>query len=355
MRTSAAVSLVLTLSLFVLLLGALASADGYGNNGGGGGGKGDDNGHGQEGSYTPPAYDKPVEGLDAGYYRKSCPDMEAIVQKAVKKALDKDYTLAAGLIRLYFHDFAVRVRSLHLMIEFLLRRADASKTLRGFELIDAIKAEVEAKCKGVVSCADILTAAARDASTAVGVPYWSLRYGRKDGSESRKDEADRYVPMGDEPVTNLITFFESNGLNILDLVALSGAHTIGRATCGTVKPGLCQRKRSGSLDARYADFLTRKCAAGSDGEYLELDGETPTAFDNRYYKNLMSGKGLLPTDERLLDDSRTKHFVTMFANQQGSSGIFTHQFAQSMRRLGEAQVLTGDEGGVRRMCSVFDY
>ena len=89
-------------------------------------------------------------------------------------------------------------------------------------MIDDIKAELEKQCPKTVSCADILTAAARDATLELGGPYWEVPYGRKDGKVSIAKEADEMVPMGHENITSLIEFFQSKGMNILDLVVLSG-------------------------------------------------------------------------------------------------------------------------------------
>ena len=53
-------------------------------------------------------------------------------------------------------------------------------SLRGFEVIENIKAELERQCPGVVSCADILTVAARDSVVALGGVGWPLGLGRRD-------------------------------------------------------------------------------------------------------------------------------------------------------------------------------
>lgn len=88
-------------------------------------------------------------------------------------------------------------------------------------MIDDIKKALEEKCPKVVSCADILTAAARDATLLLKGPFWSNEYGRKDGRISIAQEAEE-LPNGHEDVTSLIEFYQSKGLSMLDLVVLSG-------------------------------------------------------------------------------------------------------------------------------------
>lgn len=48
-------------------------------------------------------------GLQLGYYKQSCPRVEAIVRDEVKKFVYKDAGIGAGLIRLVFHDCFVEV------------------------------------------------------------------------------------------------------------------------------------------------------------------------------------------------------------------------------------------------------
>lgn len=52
----------------------------------------------------------PADYLSFDYYLNTCPDAEGIIQQKVGAWIQKDFTLAPSLIRLHFHDCAVRVR-----------------------------------------------------------------------------------------------------------------------------------------------------------------------------------------------------------------------------------------------------
>ena len=72
--------------------------------------------------------------------------------------------MAPALLRMHFHDCFVQGCDASVLID----GPNTEKTtppnlgLRGYEVIDDAKTQLEAKCPGVVSCADILALVARD-------------------------------------------------------------------------------------------------------------------------------------------------------------------------------------------------
>ncbi|XP_076912043.1 peroxidase 7-like [Bidens hawaiensis] len=296
------------------------------------------------------------EDLSYSLYHKSCKDVEGIIYRKVKEWVKKDPTLAPSLIRLHFHDCAVRGCDGSILLDHngSERYGNVSKSLRGFQVIDDIKADLEKKCPKTVSCADILTTAARDATVLAGGPFWSIPFGRKDGRVSLAKEA-ASVPMGRESVTQLIEFFQSKGLNVLDLVVLSGAHTIGRSTCESVQYRLYDykgtKKPDPSINPLYLNYLRRKCRWASENVYL--DAITPKAFDVQYYRNLKKKMGLLSTDQLLYSDSRTKPITDALSYQ---SSLFSNQFSVSMVKLANIlDVKSQDNGEIRTNCNRVNY
>ncbi|KAG5550732.1 hypothetical protein RHGRI_015623 [Rhododendron griersonianum] len=123
--------------------------------------------------------------LSTTFYSSSCPKVLVTIKKAVKSAVSKEARMGASLLRLHFHDCFVNASTFHSLClhchgcdaSVLLDGSTGEKSarpnnnsLRGFDVIDTIKSKVEKLCPGVVSCADILTIAARDATVAVR-PY----------------------------------------------------------------------------------------------------------------------------------------------------------------------------------------
>lgn len=68
--------------------------------------------------------------LSFDHYHKTCPQAEGIIQQKVGDWIQKDSTLAASIIRLHFHDCAVRV-SMHSQNHIALTYFFSFVTLEG--------------------------------------------------------------------------------------------------------------------------------------------------------------------------------------------------------------------------------
>jgi peroxidase len=103
-----------------------------------------------------------------------------------------------------------------------------NNSIRGMEIIDVSKMAVEAVCPGVVSCADILALAARDSSEYVNGPTWTVKLGRRDSTIANKDLAAADLPLSvsSENLDKLIEKFARKGLNVKEMVALSGIYEL---------------------------------------------------------------------------------------------------------------------------------
>ncbi|CAI0550565.1 unnamed protein product [Linum tenue] len=132
---------------------------------------------------------------------------------------------------MHFHDCFVRVGKQGCDASILLNTTSGEQTerqsppnlsLRGFDFIDRVKSLVEAACPGVVSCADVLTLITRDSIVAMGGPSWKVPTGRRDGLISRSSEALNNIPPPFGNITTLRTMFANQGLDLTDLVLLSG-------------------------------------------------------------------------------------------------------------------------------------
>eukprot|EP00897_Mesotaenium_endlicherianum_P001515 jgi/Mesen1/1391/ME000013S00882 len=146
------------------------------------------------------------KGLSVNYYEYTCPEVREVVRQVALSFISKDFSLAPALTRMLFHDAFVQGSDASVLLNVTLfniakeegsfggsqngggqgeqqqqqqqqgeagekkdkgeeveKKAPDNRTLRGFFVIDAIKAALEAVCPGVVSCADIVALTAGDA------------------------------------------------------------------------------------------------------------------------------------------------------------------------------------------------
>ncbi|KAI0520479.1 hypothetical protein KFK09_007955 [Dendrobium nobile] len=263
--------------------------------------------------------------LQVGYYWRTCPQAERIVKEEVAKAVFSNYGLAAGLVRLHFHDCFVKGCDGSVLIDSTsnnVAEKDAppnNPSLRGFEVIDSAKARLESLCSQVVSCADILAFAARDSvQFSGGLPY-QVPAGRKDGRISQANETIS-LPPPTSNLSQLTQMFANKGLNQGEMVTLSGAHTIGRSHCSSFSKRLYNfnttMSQDPSLDPAYAAQLKQQCPNSSVSANLTvpMDPRTPNLLDTSYYSGILANRGLFTSDQTLLSNSSTAALVQQNAH-----------------------------------------
>ncbi|EMS54910.1 Peroxidase 43 [Triticum urartu] len=272
--------------------------------------------------------------LQMGFYSDSCPGAEDIVTAAVQEAAASDATILPALVRLQFHDCFVRGCDASVLITSAGNAAEVNNNkhqgLRGLDVVDRAKAELEEQCPGVVSCADIIALASRDAIAMTNGPSFEVPTGRRDGLSSNVRDAD-VLPDVSDSIQVLRSKFAASGLNDRDLVLLTAAHTIGTTACFFVKDRLYSYPLPGgrtgsdpSIPAAFLSELKARCAPGD--------------FNTR-----------VPLVEA---SNATGALVGAYLGAASSS--FSQDFVAAMIKMGTIGAITGDAGEIRDECSAFN-
>lgn len=182
-----------------------------------------------------------------------------------------------------------------------------------------------------MSWADLIQLASVVAISEAGGPFIPLRLGRKDADESGCTPDHRLPdagpPFSDKALSaaaHLRNIFHRMGLTDQEIVALSGAHTLGRA-----RP---ERSGWGKASTKYTEN-----GPGAPG------GASWTAdwlkFDNSYFRDIKEQKDadllVLPTDAALFEDEGFKPFAEKYAADQEA---FFKDYVAAHLRLSELGV-----------------
>ncbi|KAF5750753.1 Peroxidase superfamily protein [Tripterygium wilfordii] len=289
--------------------------------------------------------------LSSNFYGTSCPSALATIKSGVNTAVSKEARMGASLLRLHFHDCFVNGCDASVLLDDTSNftgeknAGPNANSLRGFGVIDTIKSQLESQCRGVVSCADIIAVAARDSVVALGGPSWTVQLGRRDSTTASLNAANSNLPGPGSSLSQLISSFSNKGFTTKEMVALSGSHTIGQARCTVFRARLYNET---TINSSFAASVKANCpASGGDNNLSPLDTTSPTSFDNAYFKNLISQKGLMHSDQQLFSGGSTDSQVTAYSSNSGS---FTTDFANAMVKMGNLSPLTGTSGQIRTSC-----
>ncbi|KAK4265669.1 hypothetical protein QN277_026690 [Acacia crassicarpa] len=297
--------------------------------------------------------------LSLTFYDQTCPNVTAIVSSVIESAFQTDIRIGASLIRLHFHDCFVQGCDASLLLNdsatIVSEQSSRSSnnSIRGLDVVNNIKTALESACPNTVSCADILAIAANVSVVLAGGPEWPVPLGRRDSLTANLRLANKVLPLSFFTLAKLKKNFAFQGLDTTDLVALSGAHTFGRAQCRFFDNRLYGNPDK-NLNTTYLAKLRQLCPqseVGANTNLTDLDLTTPNIFDNKYYSNLQQNNGLLNSDQVLFStfDPDTMAIVNKFSANQTA---FFEAFSDSIIKMGNINPLTGSQGEIRKQCNL---
>jgi len=226
------------------------------------------------------------------------------------------------------------------------KAARANLTVRGYNLIDEIKRILENTCPSTVSCADIISLATRDSVVLAGGPSYNVPTGRRDGLVSTVNDV--HLPGPESSISQTLQVFKSKGMTLEEMVTLLGAHTVGFAHCSFIGKRL---SNDSSMDPNLRKRLVEWCGVEGKDPLVFLDQNTSFVFDHQFYNQILLGRGVLTIDQNLALDSISKGVVTTFASNGEN---FRERFVDAVVKLGNVDVLVGNQGEIRKNCRVFN-
>ncbi|KAJ9166675.1 hypothetical protein P3X46_021387 [Hevea brasiliensis] len=172
-----------------------------------------------------------------------------------------------------------------------------------------------------VTYADLFQLASATAIEEAGGPKIPMKYGRVDVSAPEQCPEEGRLPSAGppKPADHLREIFYRMGLNDQEIVALSGAHTLGRS-----RP---DRSGWGKPETKY----TKNGPGAPGGQSWTVEW---LKFDNSYFKDIKERRDedllVLPTDAVIFEDPSFKVYAEKYAEDQEA---FFKDYAEAHAKL----------------------
>ncbi|KAI5412277.1 hypothetical protein KIW84_057079 [Lathyrus oleraceus] len=158
------------------------------------------------------------------FYAATCPSLETTERNTMTSAIQNESRIGAAILRMFFHGCFVN-------------------GCDGSILLDDTAMFTGEKSAGPnINSARALPA--RDGIFLLGGPSWVVPLGRRDARTASQTAANDQLPSPLSDLSTLTTMFSAKGLtvNVNDLTALSGAHTIGQEDANQTKEQIKDEK-----------------------------------------------------------------------------------------------------------------